>query len=506
MSFSQQYSSEIESLKAQLAQKDKQIFELESKLKQNNSLSNSGSSNRAQAVLRREIESLQESIPSTDVFANSQISSILNEPSLETQISYLVSFLKSRLSAIPRLCAQLRGHVDFLTRLAASPKLQSLFLISDHNGSIFLQETARQLLLEQASRTSQFISDYPQLFNDASYERTSTINTSISFGNQFQHINPNERLQSIKKLLSDQIHDPQELSSLLLQEVLISSSLQRVSSDANKKLKQITQCLSSCFEPQNKSKKHGYKDPQNADFLIEEEEEEANEDIISNRNPDNDDFNFEKTLQYAQKLANLSSKNANLFNRDPDNLNSGNNNYYDNSNGNNNNNNNYDNSGKYNSQTRGNRNNNENVNYENQTRGNKNSNNSNYENIIRDRDNYINDSSAKEWTRWAKRLYHGLTQLPAESQDDRSLRMIIEEAALTQIGTQVLQSKLKSLRLQKSVMKPPTVNTSQKELGFSTPLLCVLSCLRMSRRAYSSNSYTTKRKVSLWSSKTVLNE
>ena len=152
------------------------------------------------------------------------------------------------------------------------------------------------------------------------------------------------------------------------------------------------------------------------------------------------------------------------------------------------------------------RNNNENVNYENQTRGNKNSNNSNYENIIRDRDNYINDSSAKEWTRWAKRLYHGLTQLPAESQDDRSLRMIIEEAALTQIGTQVLQSKLKSLRLQKSVMKPPTVNTSQKELGFSTPLLCVLSCLRMSRRAYSSNSYTTKRKVSLWSSKTVLNE
>lgn len=489
MSFNQDYSSEIESLKAQLAEKDREISELKSRLNQNNSFSNSGSYSRAQAAFRSAVESLQENIASTDITGMNQLSSILNDDqNLETQITSLVSFLKNRLNAIPRLCAQLRGHVDFLTRLASSPKLQSLFLISDHTGSIFLPETARQLLLEQAARTSQLISEHPQILNDQYYKRTSTINTSLSIGNQSRNVDPNERLKNIQTLLSEDIKDPTELSSLLLQEILISSALQRLATDADDKLRQLSRCLNEGFQPNHNSTKSNR---QGFGFEIEEEEEESNDEYGSIKKPNDDDFDFEKTLRLAKKISSIASKNQNQTNDDQNQLNSSLNN--------NNHNNNYS-VGSNGSSKAQYYNRNENSNsMHNREFG--------YQNNdgVKNR-NVENSSSVSEWQRWAKRLYHGLTQLNAESQNDIGLRMAIEEAALTSIGTQILQSRLKSLRIQKSVMKQPNVQTNQRDIGFSAPLICVISCIRIIKNTYSSNAYTTKRKVSQWSRKTVLNE
>jgi hypothetical protein len=69
------------------------------------------------------------------------------------------------------------------------------------------------------------------------------------------------------------------------------------------------------------------------------------------------------------------------------------------------------------------------------------------------------------WATWARRLYSGLTRLSADGVTDGGLRIVIEEAGLTAVGTQVLQKRLKSLRFQKAVMQPPEIETS-KEIGF----------------------------------------
>lgn len=489
MSFSQDNSSEIESLKAQLAEKDREIYELKSRLNQNNSRSNSN----AQDVFNSAVESLQENIASTDITGMNQLSAILNDQNLETQITSLVSFIKTRLNAIPRLCAQLRGHVDFLTRLAASPKLQSLFLISDQTGSIFLPETARQLLLEQAARTSQLISEYPQVFNDQYYQRTSTINTSLSIESQSQNVDPKDRLQSIKKLLSEDIQDPTELSSLLLQEVLISSSLQRFATDVNDKLNQISRCLHEGFQSNRNSRK-----PRK--YGTGEEEDELNGEY-GNARKHKDDYDFEKTLLIAQKMADIASKNQNQPNDDGNEFYSSKNNNLNSSKGRpeNDYNNNSFNSSK------GHRENDYNNNNFNSSKGSITNRDYEYQGSSMKNRNQ-NSSSVGAWQLWAKRLYYGLTQLSAESQDDVALRMAIEEAALTSIGTQILQNRLKSLRIQKSVMNQPVIQTNQKEIGFATPLICVMSCIRIIKRTYASNAYTTKRKVSQWSRKTVLND
>lgn len=395
MSFSPDYSNEIDSLRAQLEEKDRIISELKSGLNQSKS-SNSDSYSRAQAAFRSAVESLQENMSSTDITGMSQLSSIFNDPNLETQITSLVSFLKGRLNVIPRLCAQLRGHVDFLTRLSESPKLQSLFLISDHTGSVFLEETARNLLLEQASRTKRLIAEYPQILSDSSFEHVSTINTALSLGSQSRKFDMNDRLQNIKKFLSEGVHDPNELSSLLLQEIVISSSLQRFASDTNDKLKQISRCING-LQPNQNSRKPSHQKARKFGFEIEEEEEERDEEYANILNPNDDDFDFEKTLRLAQRMAEVASKNQNQFNDD-----------------------NQFNSSKAHHDRDFNYNHNSNYNY-------------GYQNSSA-KGNNRNSASVDDWLKWAKRLYYGLTQTSAESQDEVGLRIFIEEAALTSVG------------------------------------------------------------------------
>ncbi|OHT05135.1 hypothetical protein TRFO_27267 [Tritrichomonas foetus] len=409
--FSQQHLlAEIESLKAQLNQKDAEIADLEARL--NQSSPNHNSTYKIKNAVKSAINSLQERLVPSNISELSQLQRISEDPNLDTQISSLFTLQQKMLDSIPRLCSQLRGHVDFLTRLSSTPDLQSLFLISDQTGNTFLQETTRKLLLEQAARTSKLISSYPSeetVFG--TFDSKFNINRNQS--NQFS-----KRIENIQKLLEEDIEDPDELRSLLLQEVMVSSSLNNIAYNANEALRQIYSTLT---------------------------------DDSSNDNLEN--FNYDKIIKLVDRLAKSSNSNNISSHRNT--------------------------SGIENSSILSNKS--------------KNSKLFNQQNRI------LSDS---EWRDWASRLYYGLTQLSPESQSDIELRISIEEASLTSIGTQILQNRLKSLRIQKSVMEQPShYNKSNKndEFGFTLPLICVLSCLRMKSRARSSNLYSTKRKVSNWS-------
>lgn len=447
---SQHSSDEIELLKQQLAEKDKIISELRSK----------DHHSHVRNLLNKEIDSLQESAAFSDPTSSNIINNILNEPNLDTQITSLFSLIKSRLNSIPRLCAQLRGHVDFLSRLASTPELQTLFLISDHNGQIFLPETARQLLLEQAARTSQLISEYPEFMKTQSEYEQLTINDAFQFNSSM--FNANKRISSIHKLLQDVFHDPNELSSLLIQEVLISSSFQRVASNANDAINQIHSCLNHAVLP---NENHNLKQAKKLSNNFEEE----NGENLTNQHYDEGEIkiNYHDTIQLAQKVAKQVSRSC--LDRE---------------------------TSQQENHLLGTQH------YCKESRSQHIYNNEAYSSVRCPNNKF----QGEDWIRWAKHLYHGLTKLPSDTVDDVNLRIVIEEAALTSIGTQVLQNKLRSLRIQKCVMAQPHVEKYQNEISFRVPLICVTSCLRMISNAYTSNAYTTKKKVLYWSKKPVFNK
>lgn len=231
---------EVESLKNQLREKDEHlsflaksqknrhlIKDMEStinsiiqqKLQELEQNPNSNGQTNLQKIRRlHEIESLsdirQKLKKIIDLFSEEDKQDSFN---IETEIE----------SVRGRLLSALQGHVEFLTRLAESPELQSLFLISTSSGQTFLSETTRQLLSEQAARTSEFIykemkkgQNHNQYFSDCF-----NVSNILDLEKQVD-IRPEERLEMIKKLLSsDHNWNADELKQLLIQEVLISSVL-----------------------------------------------------------------------------------------------------------------------------------------------------------------------------------------------------------------------------------------------------------------------------------------
>jgi hypothetical protein len=151
----------------------------------------------------------------------SQIESLCRDPN-PTRI---VKFMRSHFSrsgkspSFSRVCGQLRGHVQFLLRLAETPELQSLFLISDRDGNTFLSETAKYLIVEQAARTSQFLADIPETeFADV----IPTIESQL--GIKFDsHVH----LENIRHFLNDEVTDAGELREMLWQEIVICDALRR---------------------------------------------------------------------------------------------------------------------------------------------------------------------------------------------------------------------------------------------------------------------------------------
>jgi hypothetical protein len=127
------------------------------------------------------------------------------------------------------LSSTLQGHIEFLNRLAANPDLQSLFLVSSNSGRTFLPEAARQLIVAQAARTSQFL---------AECEKEDRYNSPFgSIGEILDlEIDHHRRFDEIVDVVEGGQLDEGELRILLLQEVTLTSALRRYAGSLMRRL------------------------------------------------------------------------------------------------------------------------------------------------------------------------------------------------------------------------------------------------------------------------------
>lgn len=139
--------------------------------------------------------------------------------------------LYNQKESIHRLCNQLNGHVYFLTRLANTPNLQSLFLISQNDGSTFLPESTQHIILEQASRTKQLISSFHYQENENMSEGLLKI-MSILEQNEQKFEN---REQKLHKFFESSSIPSEELKSMYLQESVLVDLLSRLLFNALKR-------------------------------------------------------------------------------------------------------------------------------------------------------------------------------------------------------------------------------------------------------------------------------
>lgn len=121
---------------------------------------------------------------------------------------------------IKRLCSQLHGHISFLLRLAKTPELQSLFLISQQTGDTFLPETSVRLIIEQASKTAQFLDNINDKYSD---NPIPSIEEQLGF-----KYNGKRRLHDIKKFVKGESMNLNEMKEMLWQEIVINDILRRM--------------------------------------------------------------------------------------------------------------------------------------------------------------------------------------------------------------------------------------------------------------------------------------
>ena len=127
-------------------------------------------------------------------------------------LNYLYSLNKQNDASIYRLCDQLNGHVEFLQRLIADQRTQSLFLISQQSGRTFLKEATRDFMAEQSAKSTELIC---ALINEP---KTPLYSIDNILNGDF---NPEERTKVLKKLAGDEKVSNEELSITLVQEALI---------------------------------------------------------------------------------------------------------------------------------------------------------------------------------------------------------------------------------------------------------------------------------------------
>jgi hypothetical protein len=372
---------EITELRRQLEEKDLRIKALESKLSDIPVDVYEEENTRAEEAIRSIIQKLLDEVPLGNNRRLDELNVINQTTDLAENIFAIVDYIRaSNAEIVNRLVNQLKGHVDFLTRLSETPSLQSLFLISERTGEVLLPETARNLLLEQAARTSAFIADFPK--------STSTLgNVDTVLG---LNVDCDRRSELIAQFLeTDEISDD-ELRPLFLQEVMITSALRRyidchdISPHTSKSLKKLFHELFEVLK-------------------------------IALGKPDIQ-FSKRRVLKLAKTVVqDIAEAKAPIpvATKEPFRT--------------------------------------------------------------------VSKPGSTDWENWAQRLYTGLTQLSAENVSDSGLKLVIEEAALTSIGAQVLQKRLASLRFQKIVMRNPSFQR-QDELSFLGLVIVGIACVKLLRR------------------------
>lgn len=199
---------EIQELRKELAEKDRYIEKLENE------------NHRINEAFVDVMQKLIDEIPEYDVRRLDKLEAIARTTDTALALTEVVHYLKNESNAIvDRVTAQLEGHVEFLHRLAATPELQSLFLISERTGSVMLPDVTKSLMLEQAAKTSEFL---------AGIDRTAAKHTGLGDIESVLDVNVdyNRRINEITEFVEGQA-STEELKALLLQEILITSALRR---------------------------------------------------------------------------------------------------------------------------------------------------------------------------------------------------------------------------------------------------------------------------------------
>jgi hypothetical protein len=369
--------AEIAALRRKLEKKEARIKNLEAQLNESNADFSQKELLRIDNTLQSILQSLINGLPRTNTKKLNELEDIARDGDPSHKIASIVGYIQDdAIEVIDRLVAQLQGHVDFLTRLADTPDILSLFLVREGNGEVFLPDQTRILLCEQAARTSKFLAEFQQ----CSSEHLSHIDDILSL-----RIDYNARTEQISKLIQTVEFSEPELRALFLQEVLITSALCRY----------VSQPTAQCGEPSKGREVEAFRgllealDLPDCKFTSKRFVRLVNELTLN--------------IIHAKTAAGVSTRE--LF----------------------------------------------------------------------------SSVRPSEWVTWARHLYTGLTNLKPDGISDAGLRIVIEEAGMTAIGTQVLQKRLKSLRFQKSVMLPPDVPGREDRPHFAPILAIALSATRMLR-------------------------
>jgi hypothetical protein len=167
------------------------------------------------------INQLSREVSNGDAQQRKLLRSVQSESDLPSKIRLLFDFSQScnKNAISSRLFrASLQGHVDFLTRLASTPELQTLFLVSSTTGNTFLSETTRQLLLEQAARTSELLEGVEN--GNSEFAAFGSVGEILDL-----RIDPHRRINLIRDVIRGSELAPEDLQTLLLQEVMLTNAL-----------------------------------------------------------------------------------------------------------------------------------------------------------------------------------------------------------------------------------------------------------------------------------------
>jgi len=198
----------VSSLKSMIKSKDERISELENELSTSNN------------VISRIIKHEKENSPDVN-----RLRTIETMPTLNKKIQELYNYMGSKTvnngsddAVVERLRSQLHGHVELLTRLIEMPEYEHLFLVSNHSGNTFLRESTHDILVEQARRTNELLSEVSN--SNPEKSKTGDIYDVLSM-----NIDHKKRISMLKQLITSDDINQNEAKTLLIQEAGITSFL-----------------------------------------------------------------------------------------------------------------------------------------------------------------------------------------------------------------------------------------------------------------------------------------
>ena len=225
---------EIESLRSQLKERDDYIAVLEQSHAKLRQVENTVGNAIARLSERNRGDRRLQGIEKRDL--NSQIATLVNF----TQSGGVADDKESKI-----LASMLRGHVEFLTRLAATPDLQSLFLVSQNTGRTFMSEATKDLVLEQATRTSKFLEELGK--GDRSASPFGSVGEILDLG-----VDSKRRIDDITKVVEGRDIGADALKSVLLNEVTLTSALRRYATALLKRREKEPDSFSSASRISNR--------------------------------------------------------------------------------------------------------------------------------------------------------------------------------------------------------------------------------------------------------------